>query len=80
MPHDGPYRKVTPREIVFFCFLTALCVAGSVGIFWFAAGIENGNRIMKGFMQSLLHNAVGIVIALLLFNVFLVIYYSKKRS
>jgi hypothetical protein len=79
MPHSGQYKKVTPREIVFFAFLLILCVAGSVGIFWFAVGVESGNRIMEGFMRSLLDNAVGIVGILLLFNIFLVLYYSKKR-
>jgi hypothetical protein len=79
MPHTGPYKKVTPRDILFFAFLIVVCVLGSAGIFWFAVGIESGNRIMEGFMRSLLGNAVGIVVALLLFNIFLVFFYSKKR-
>lgn len=64
---------------MFFAFLLAVCVAGSVGVFWFAVGIENGNVIMKNFFKSLLDNAVGIVAILLLFNLFLVVYYSKKN-
>jgi hypothetical protein len=79
MPQSGPYKKVTPGEILFFVFLFVLCIAGSAGIFWFAVGIENGNRIMQGFLRSLLDNAAGIVTVLLLFNIFLVLYYSKKR-
>lgn len=72
-------KKIIPEDALFFVFLLAVCVAGSVGIFWFAVGIENGNAIMKSFMKSLLDNAVGIVIILLLFNLFLVVYYSKKH-
>ena len=74
-----PYKKITSKDAVFFILLFILCVVGSIGIFWFAVGIENGNVIMKNFLRSLLDNAVGIVAALLLFNVFLVFYYSRKR-
>ena len=79
MSQTGPYKKFTAKEALFFVFLLVLCVAGSVGIFWFAVGVENGNTIMKSFLKSLLDNAVGIVVILLLFNLFLVVYYSKKR-
>ena len=79
MPQTGLYKKVTSKDILFFAFLFVLCVAGSVGILWFAVGIENGNVIMKSFFKSLLDNAVGIVVILLLFNLFLVVYYSKKK-
>lgn len=78
MPQPGLYKKITPQDALFFIFLFVLCVAGSAGIFWFAVGIENGNAIMKSFMKSLLDNAVGIVIILLLFNLFLVLYHFKK--
>jgi hypothetical protein len=77
---NDSYKKFTPKDLAFFVFLLALCAAGSVGIFWFAVGVENGNRIIEGFMRSLLGNAVGIVVVLLLFNVFLVFYYSKKHK
>jgi hypothetical protein len=73
-----PYRKFTPKDLVFFVFLLIVCVIGSVGIFWFAVGVESGNRIIEGFMKSLLNNAVGIVAVLLLCNVFLVLYYKKR--
>jgi hypothetical protein len=73
------YKKVTVQEIWFFVFLFVLCAAGSVGIFLFAVGMENGNRIVRAFMQSLLNNAVGIVVTLILFNIFLALYYSRKR-
>ena len=79
MAQENPYRKFTSKDLIFFLFLLLLCVAGSVGIFWFAVGVESGNRIIQGFMGSMLHNAVGIVGVLLLFNIFLVVYYSKKR-
>ena len=79
MMSQTSYKKITPKDALFFAFLLAVCVVGSVGIFWFAVGIENGNTIMKNFFKALLDNAVGIVIILLLFNLFLVVYYSKKR-
>ena len=79
MVQVGPYKKFTQKDILFFVFLLFICVAGSVGIFWFAVGIENGNVIMKNFLRALLDNAVGIVAALLLFNLFLAVYYSKRR-
>jgi hypothetical protein len=74
---SGQYRKITAKELLFFVFLLVVCVVGSVGIFWFAVGVESGNRIIKGFMQSLMGNAVGIVAVLLVFNILLVVYYSK---
>jgi hypothetical protein len=79
MAPERPYKKFSPKELAFFLFLLVLCVAGSIGIFWFAVGIESGNRIMEGFMRSLLDNAVAIVAVLLLFNLFLVFWFSKKR-
>ncbi len=80
MNPQGPYKKFSPRDAAFFVFLFILCVAGSVAVLWFAVGVENGNQIVKDFMRALLDNAVGIVAALILFNIFLVFYYSKKRS
>lgn len=74
------YKKFSTRDALFFMFLFIVCVIGSVAVLWFAVGVENGNRIVKDFMRALLDNAVGIVAALILFNVFLVFYYSKKRS
>jgi hypothetical protein len=79
MTPEKPYKKFTPKELAFFVFLLVLCAAGSIGIFWFAVGVESGNRIMEGFMRSLLHNAVAIVIILLMFNILLVWFYSRKR-
>jgi|CXWL01.1.fsa_nt_gi hypothetical protein len=75
----GPYKKFTQKDIIFFVFLFVVCIAGSVGIFWFAVGINNGNVIMKNFLKALLDNAAGIIAALLLFNLFLAVYYSKRR-
>lgn len=79
MAGSSPYKKFTYKEVLFFLFLFILCVAGSVGIFWFAVGIENGNRIIQNSLKALLDNAVGIVVILLLFNLFLAVYYSKRR-
>ena len=79
MAQEKQFRKFTLGELAFFMFLLIVCIAGSIGIFWFAVGIENGNRIIEGFMQSLLRNAAGIVVVLLLFNIILALYYSKKK-
>ena len=79
MAQIGPYKKFTTKDALFFAFLFIVCVAGSVGILWFAVGIENGNTIIKDFLRSFLDNAVGIVCALLVFNIFLAVYYSKRR-
>lgn len=80
MNPQGPYKKFSPRDAVFFAFLFIICVAGSVAVLWFAVGVESGNQIVKDFMRVLLENAVWIVLALILFNIFLVMSYSKKRS
>ena len=79
MAQIGPYKKFTTKDAIFFAFLFVVCVAGSIGIFLFAVGIENGNAIIKTFLKSFLDNAIGIVGALLLFNIFLAVYYSKRR-
>lgn len=80
MNPNGPYKKFSARDAVFFAFLFIICVAGSVAVLWFAVGLENGNVIVREFLRSLLDNAVGIVVALILFNIFLVLYYSKRHS
>lgn len=79
MAQIGPYKKFTIKDALFFAFLFVICVVGSVGFLWFAVGMENGNVIIKNFLKSFLDNAVGIVAVLLLFNIFLAIYYSKRR-
>lgn len=80
MNPNGTYKKFSARDAVFFAFLFIICVAGSVAVLWFAVGLENGNVIVREFLRSLLDNAVGIVVALILFNIFLVLYYSKRHS
>ncbi len=79
MTKAGRYKKFTAKDVLFFVFLFVLCGAGSVGFLWFAVGMESGNVIIKNFLKSLLDNAVGIVIVLLLLNIFLALYYSKRR-
>lgn len=74
----GKYKKFTAYDILFFCFLFILCVAGTVGFMWFAVGIESGNVIMKNSLKALVDNAPGIVIVLLVFNMLLALFYSKK--
>lgn len=80
MNPQGTHKKFSPRDAVFFALLIIICVAGSVAVLWFAVGVESGNQIIKDFMRALLDNAVGIVLALILFNILLVMFYSKKRS
>jgi hypothetical protein len=79
MVQIGPYKKFSLYDVVFFVFLLVLCIAGTVGFMWFAVGIENGNKIMTNFFKSLLKNSVGIIAALIFFNIFLAFIYSKKR-
>lgn len=78
MVSKGKYKKFGAYDVLFFCFLFVLCVAGTVGFMWFAVGIENGNIIMKNSLKALIDNAPGIVLVLLFFNVFLALFYSRK--
>ncbi len=79
MDSKGKYKKFTLYDVLFFCFLFVLCVAGTVGFMWFVVGIENGNSIMKGSLKALVDNALVIVAVLIVFNVFLALFYSRKR-
>lgn len=79
MVQIGPYKKFTVKDVLFFVFLTLICIIGTVGFMWFAVGIGNGNRIMTGFLKNLLRNSIGIVIMLIIFNVALAYFYSKKQ-
>lgn len=76
----GSYKKFSTKDAIFFLLLFVLCLAGSVAVLWFAVGVESGNLIIQDFLRSLLDNATGIVIALMGFNILLVLYFSKHRS
>lgn len=79
MASNGKYKKFTASDVMFFIFLLAICVVGTVGFMWFVVGIENGNAVMKNSLRALAKNAPSIVIALLVFNVLLVYFYSRKK-
>lgn len=79
MASNGKYKKFTASDVLFFLFLLAICVAGTIAFMWFAVGIENGNTVMKNSLKALVENAPAIVIALLVFNFLLVFIYSRRK-
>ena len=68
------------KDIIFFAAMFVLCILGSIGIFIFAVGIESGNRIIVGAMQSLLDNFYLVFFSLLFFNVVIFYIYKQNRS
>ena len=66
-------------DLIFFIFLFATCIAGSVGIFLFAVGMESGHPIVVGAMKALLDNFYLVFFSLLFFNV-VIFYIYKQRT
>ena len=67
------------KDLIFFTFLFVVCIAGSVGIFLFAVGLDTGHPIVVGAMKALLENFYLVFFSLLFFNVIL-FYIYKNRS
>ena len=68
------------KDLFFFIFLFVLCLLGSIGIFFVAVGLENGNRIVEGAMKALLAHALWIFALFILLNIALVLLYTWQKA
>lgn len=72
--------KSPQQHAVFFTILFTACMVGSVGIFFFAVGLETGNRVVNFAMRTLLENAMIVVGLVAVFNVAVFMVYLKNKK
>lgn len=73
-------RNPTFKDVVTFILMFAVCIVGAVGIFVFAIGLENGNRVVNQAMQTLIDNAWSVIIFLVFINVVVLAVWRFKKK
>lgn len=77
---ETPPLKSKLYNAVMFSIMFIACLIGSVAILVIAVGLETGNKIVNGMMQSLVEYAFYVIAAFVFFNIFVFWVYSKNSK